>query len=128
MSQQAESINERFVSYFRETFFQDKPEELQSFLTALTKPLQKTLRVNTNRISVEDFKKRADKNGWTLSPTQNPTVFRIDTVDATMPLGHSLEHLLGYFYIQELSASMSVYYLSQDVSKVSQKRRNLCEN
>ena len=105
-------INDRFVEYFRENFFQDTPEELQKFLASLTKPLAKTIRINTNRISVEDFKTRASKQNWTLTPTNNPTVFRIDRTNIKMPLGHTLEHLLGYFYIQELSASMSVHYLS----------------
>ncbi|MDP2103788.1 MAG: hypothetical protein Q8K26_02605 [Candidatus Gracilibacteria bacterium] len=128
MSKKHTQINDRFVEYFRETFFADKPEELAAFLSALTKPLPKTIRVNTNRISVADFEKRAKKNGWILTPTPNPTVFRIDRVDTRLPLGHTLEHLLGYFYIQELSASMSVHYLTQNTPKVSQKRRDLCEN
>lgn len=113
MSKKHSQINDRFVEYFREIFFADKPEELATFLSALTKPLPKTIRVNTARISVTDFEKRAKKNGWILSPTPNPTVFRIDRVDTRLPLGHTLEHLLGYFYIQELSASMSVHYLIQ---------------
>lgn len=108
-------INDRFVEYFRETFFADKPEELAAFLSALTKPLPKTIRVNTARISVTDFEKRAKKNGWVLTPTPNPTVFRIDRVDTRLPLGHTLEHLLGYFYIQELSASMSVHHLIEGI-------------
>lgn len=106
-------ISERFVAYFRENFFTNKPEELTQFLTSLTKPLPKTIRVNTNRISVEDFRARAERNNWILTPSNNPTVFRIDRIDTKMPLGHTLEHLLGYFYIQELSASMSVHYLAE---------------
>lgn len=112
MKKNTSEINERFVEYFRENFFENKPEELKQFLTSLTKPLPKTIRVNTNRISVEDFKARAERNQWILTPSNNPTVFRIDRPDTKMPLGHTLEHLLGYFYIQELSASMSVHYLS----------------
>lgn len=115
MSKKHSQINDRFVEYFRETFFADKPEELAAFLSALTKPLPKTIRVNTARISVEDFQKRAKKNGWILTPTPNPTMFRIDRVDTRLPLGHTLEHLLGYFYIQELSASMSVHHLIEGI-------------
>lgn len=113
MKKHKSEINDRFVEYFRENFFADKPEELGKFLESLTKPLPKTIRVNTTRISVEDFKARAERNNWTLTPTNNPTVFRIDRTSIKMPLGHTLEHLLGYFYIQELSASMSVHYLAE---------------
>ncbi|EKD30417.1 MAG: hypothetical protein ACD_78C00065G0012 [uncultured bacterium (gcode 4)] len=117
MKKHKSEINERFVEYFRENFFADKPEELEKFLESLTKPLPKTIRVNTTRISVEDFKARAMRNNWTLTPTNNPTVFRIDRTEIKIPLGHTLEHLLGYFYIQELSASMSVHYLAERTSE-----------
>ena len=117
MKKHKSEINPRFVEYFQENFFADKPEELEQFLTSLTKPLPKTIRVNTNRISVEDFKARALRNNWTLTMTNNPTVFRIDRTEIKIPLGHTLEHLLGYFYIQELSASMSVHYLAERTSE-----------
>lgn len=113
MKKHKSEINDRFVEYFRENFFTDKPEELEKFLESLTKPLPKTIRVNTNRISVEDFRARAKQNNWILTPTNNPTVFRIDRTEIRLPLGHTLKHLLGYFYIQELSASMSVHYLAE---------------
>lgn len=112
MKKHQSDINPRFVEYFQENFFANKPEELDRFLEALTKPLPKTIRVNTTRINVEDFKARAERNNWILTPTNNPTVFRIDRTEIKMPLGHTLEHLLGYFYMQELSASMSVHYLT----------------
>ncbi len=114
MKKHKSEINNRFVEYFRENFFAEQPEVLAKFLESLTKPLPKTIRVNTNRISVEDFQVRAKRNNWILTPTNNPTVFRIDRTEIKIPLGHTLEHLLGYFYIQELSASMSVHYLSKE--------------
>lgn len=117
MKKHKSEINDRFVEYFRENFFADKPEELEKFLESLTKPLPKTIRVNTTRISVEDFVVRAKRNNWILTPTNNPTVFRIDRTEIRLPLGHTLEHLLGYFYIQELSASMSVHYLAERTSE-----------
>lgn len=113
MKKNKDLVNSRFVEYFRETFFKDSEEELNKLIEALTKPLPKTIRINTSRISIEDFKKRAEKYNWILTPTPNPTVFRIDRTNIKMPLGHTLEHLLGYFYIQELSASMSVHYLEE---------------
>ena len=112
MSKKQNGIHPWFAEYFRETFFAEKPEEFESFMKNITKPLPKTIRINTNRISLADFKTRAGANNWQLTWTPNPTVFRIDRDDTSMPLGHTLEHLLGYFYIQELSASMSVHYLT----------------
>ncbi len=124
MKKHKSEINDRFVEYFRDNFFADKPEELERFLESLTRPLAKTIRVNTNRISVEDFKARALKQNWTLTATNNPTVFRIDRTGIKIPLGHTLEHLLGYFYIQELSASMSVHYLSLESDRDNEIRKS----
>lgn len=54
-----------FLNYIQETF-EFPPAEMQDFQEALTRPLKKTLRVNTNKISIEDFKNLAHKNGWIL--------------------------------------------------------------
>jgi hypothetical protein len=48
-------MKQDFLTYIQDTF-EFSPEEMQDFQTALTKPLKKTLRVNTNKISVSDFK------------------------------------------------------------------------
>ena len=57
-----------FLQYIEKTF-EFSTEEMQEFEAALSKPLKKTLRVNTNKISIEDFKVLAEHNNWTLTPT-----------------------------------------------------------
>ena len=54
-----------FLDYIQKTFDFHK-DEMKEFETALSKPLKKTLRVNTNKISIEDFKQLAKKHSWTL--------------------------------------------------------------
>jgi 16S rRNA C967 or C1407 C5-methylase (RsmB/RsmF family) len=49
-------MKQDFLNYIQDTF-EFSPNEMNDFQAALSKPLKKTLRVNTNKISVEDFKK-----------------------------------------------------------------------
>lgn len=78
------------------------------------KPLRKSIRVNTLKISIEDFKKYAEGKGWMLAPVPwCKEGFFIDRAspcdrahgDTRPALGKDLLHLLGYFYMQE-AASM----------------------
>jgi len=109
-------MNLKFADYFRENFFQDE-EEWQLFLNSLTKNLVKTIRVNTSKISIKALQKRLSSIWYILKPTFQDNVFYIEKDEnfdnIERRLGFSLEHLLWYFYIQELWASSSVYYLSE---------------
>jgi 16S rRNA (cytosine1407-C5)-methyltransferase len=61
-------MKQDFLNYISDTF-NFSPEELQDFQDSLSTPLKKTIRINTNKISIENFKKRAEENNWILSPT-----------------------------------------------------------
>ncbi|OGJ53853.1 hypothetical protein A3D11_04045 [Candidatus Peribacteria bacterium RIFCSPHIGHO2_02_FULL_49_16] len=70
------------------------------------KPLRKSIRVNTLKMSVEEFRVRARKKGWALE--QIPWCeegFFIDREDRSSALGKDLLHLTGCMYMQE-AASM----------------------
>jgi len=61
-------VKKDFIDYIKKEFsFSD--EEVELFENALNTPLKKSIRINTNKISIEDFKVRAQKNDWTLSST-----------------------------------------------------------
>ena len=106
-------MNERFIEYFRTTFFSDRPGELTAFLDGLRKPVRKTFRVNTNKISVADFRSTFETEHATLLETPNPRVFSVlGGENREIILGNTWLHLLGYMYIQELSASLAVEALS----------------
>jgi 16S rRNA (cytosine1407-C5)-methyltransferase len=108
-------MNQSFSDYFRETFFQ-KEVDFDQFVGCLTKPIKRSIRVNTQKISIKELKSRLEKQGYILTPTFNPTVFYIERGEDFIPmdtrLGYSIEHLTGLFYIQELGASSSVHYLT----------------
>ena len=108
-------MKQDFITYIQETFKFSK-KEMTDFELALSKPLWKSIRINTNKISVEDFKSIADENNWTLTESGLwKNMFYIDRENTSLALGNTLEHINGYFYIQEVAASSSPYYMSWDI-------------
>lgn len=104
-----------FLNYIKKEFEFSK-EEMEKFEKSLSQGLKKTIRINTNKISIENFKKIASKKWWILSETNyGKNMFYIDrSSDLDIPLWNTLEHLNGYFYIQELAASSAPFFLSWD--------------
>ncbi len=86
-------------------------------MSALTKPLKKSIRINTKKITRELFMQHAKDQGWTLTETAIPEVFFIDRDDTTIALGNTLEHRAGWFYIQELAAAHPPFLLKQEMLK-----------
>ncbi len=87
------------------------PESLSmdDFISACQRPLRKSIRVNTLKISVEEFVARAERKGWQLSPVPwCKQGFWIEADESEVPLGNTAEHMAGLFYIQEASSMMPV--------------------
>ena len=81
--------------------------DMASFVASCQKPLRKSIRVNTLKISVEDFLGRAKDKGWELEPVPwCETGFWITADESEAPLGNTAEHMSGLFYIQEASSMM----------------------
>ena len=92
--------------------------DMASFISACQKPLRKSIRVNTLKISVTDFLKRAETKGWELEPVPwCNTGFWITADESEVPLGNTAEHMSGLFYIQEASSMMPVSALFQNDEK-----------
>lgn len=67
--------------------------------------LRRSIRVNTLKISFSDLKKRLEKD-WILEPVPwCKEGFFVEHKQGRRDLGNTIEHQLGYFYIQE-AASM----------------------
>lgn len=80
-------------------------KEFSVFLEYCTKPLRRSIRVNTIRISLKDFEKRAQKNNWTLqSIPYIPNWYFIEWDHENEALGKSIEYFCWLFYIQETSS------------------------
>lgn len=82
---------------------------LNDFIAACQRPLRKSIRVNTLKISVADFQTRATDKGWYLEPIPwCESGFWITADEEQVPLGNTAEHMAGLFYIQEASSMMPV--------------------
>ncbi len=84
-----------------------QPIAPDDFAVRLQAGLPKTIRVNTLKTSVAEFRRRAARQGWQLTQLPaNPAGFIIDRRERSIPLGHSLEHLAGHCYIQQASSQL----------------------
>ncbi|WP_220485574.1 16S rRNA (cytosine(1407)-C(5))-methyltransferase RsmF [[Pantoea] beijingensis] len=81
-----------------------------AFIAISQQPLRRSLRVNTLKISVDDFLKQVAPYHWALTPIPwCKDGFWISREDAdSLPLGSTAEHLSGLFYIQEASSMLPV--------------------
>ena len=89
--------------------------EWSSFLEHYQKPLRKSLRVNTLKISVVDFMQLAKQANWQLKKVPwCPEGFFVDRVDRSIPLGSTWQHAAGLFYIQEAASMLPVSKVQQE--------------
>lgn len=81
-----------------------------AFIAACQRPLRRSIRVNTLKISVPDFLTLVSPYRWQLTPVPwCEEGFWIEREDEdALPLGSTAEHLSGLFYIQEASSMLPV--------------------
>jgi len=105
-----DSISSDFISHARKHFL--KEDELDEFIDACHRPLRKSIRINTLKISVNDCLKKLQKYG--LSFESIPWCsegFWVENENSSesnneIILGNLAEHLQGLFYIQEASSML----------------------
>lgn len=114
MTQHAVYFPDAFLTQMREAM----PAHLSfdDFLAACQRPLRRSIRVNTLKISVADFLTLTAPYGWSLTPVPwCEEGFWIERDDEeALPLGSTAEHLSGLFYIQEASSMLPVAALFAD--------------
>ena len=83
---------------------------LDDFLNACRRPLRKSVRVNTLKMSVEDFQEYALDRGWTLNPipwcSEGFWLERSEHEEQALALGNTDLHLSGAMYVQEASSML----------------------
>ncbi|MBT0726280.1 16S rRNA (cytosine(1407)-C(5))-methyltransferase RsmF [Rosenbergiella australiborealis] len=105
----AEVIN--FPPQFLELMHQALPDEndFADFIAISQRPLRRAIRVNTLKISVENFLVLTAEHPWELTPVPwCQEGFWVVLNDEQIPLGSYAEHLSGLFYIQEPSSMLPV--------------------
>ncbi|MGP3593271.1 16S rRNA (cytosine(1407)-C(5))-methyltransferase RsmF [Vagococcus sp. WN89Y] len=114
MAQTSAYLPDEFLAQMREVM----PDHLSfdDFIAACQRPLRRSIRVNTLKISVADFLALVAPYGWQLTPIPwCAEGFWIERDDEdALPLGSTAEHLSGMFYIQEASSMLPVAALFAD--------------
>ncbi|WP_435342401.1 16S rRNA (cytosine(1407)-C(5))-methyltransferase RsmF [Enterobacter roggenkampii] len=108
MAQNSVFLPEQFLAQMREAL--PSHLSLDDFIAACQRPLRRSIRVNTLKISVEDFLALVAPYSWQLTPVPwCAEGFWIERDDEdAVPLGSTAEHLSGLFYIQEASSMLPV--------------------
>lgn len=84
------------------------------YLEIIKKGPQNAIRCNTHKISPKDLKKRLEERGWKISQPwpSYPEAMIVESELNPGELGKTEEHLLGYYYVQELSSMLPALALS----------------
>ncbi|MBH0002168.1 16S rRNA (cytosine(1407)-C(5))-methyltransferase RsmF [Pseudoalteromonas sp. SWYJZ12] len=92
---------------------------LDDFLNACRRPLRKSIRVNTLKITIEEFVERATKKNWLLTPipwcSEGFWLERPSDEEQNLALGNTDLHLSGAMYVQEASSMLPPIALKQSI-------------
>ena len=94
------------------------------FEIAKTRP-NKAIRCNTLKISPEDLMKRLDSMGWEVEQPflEYPEIMIVRSELLPGEIGKTREHILGYYYVQEITSMMPLIALNP---KSGERMLDLC--
>lgn len=89
-------------------------KEFQEYLKTIKKEPPKSIRCNTLKISPEKLIEKLNKKGWkTKQPFKKfPEIIIIENSLGPGEIGRSIEHLLGYYYVQEIASTLPIIALN----------------
>jgi NOL1/NOP2/sun family putative RNA methylase len=110
---------ELFMKYTPKPEFVERLKKLmhdyEKFLEIVHTPSPDAIRCNTLKISPEKLKERLEKRGWKMKQpfSEFPEVMIIENFRNLQPgeLGKTKEHLLGYYYVQEIASMLPLLAL-----------------
>jgi len=91
--------------------------EAKSFFDISYTKTPVSIRCNTLKISVEELKARLEDYGWKLKQPfeEFPEVMVVESDLEPGEVGKTKEHLLGYYYVQEVSSMLPILVLRPEV-------------
>ena len=103
---------ELFVKRMRLLLEDEK--DLEQFLESRKLKPKKSIRVNTLKISPEKLKKRLiEEYKWKIKEFDgHPEIIRIESDLLPGESGKTVEHILGYYYVQEITSMMPIIALN----------------
>jgi NOL1/NOP2/sun family putative RNA methylase len=97
----------------------ESDNEYQKYLKVCKIPAINSIRCNTLKISPEELKKKLEKK-WNIKQPykEYPEIMIIESKLLPGELGKAYEHILGYYYVQEISSMLSILVLKPDKNDV----------
>lgn len=107
-------------------------EDFDKYIKILEKEPVKSIRCNTLKISPKELKEKLKQKNWKIKQPfdKHPEIMIVEgkkgglSVKGTLvplhpgELGRTLEHLLGYYYIQELSSMLPIIVLNPGPNEI----------
>jgi len=91
-------------------------EDFEKYWAKIQTPELRSIRANTLKISPSELKKKLENKGWKIKQpfNDNPEIMIIKNNLEPGELGRALEHLLGYYYVQEIASMLPVIALKPE--------------
>lgn len=101
--------------------------DLNKYLEIIKVNPVRSIRCNTIKISPEKLKKRLEEKGWKIkTPFKNfPEIMIVESELQPGELGRAIEHLLGFYYVQEIASMLPPLVLQP---KPGEKVLDLCSS
>ena len=101
---------EKFVERIENLIGENDAKE---FFEICYTPTPNSIRCNTLKIKPEELKKRLEEYNWKIKQPfkEFPEIMIIESAIKPGEIGNSKEHLLGYFYVQEISSMLPMLTL-----------------
>jgi len=102
---------EQFVERIKKLL--TEKEDYEKFMKIIHEKPLNYIRCNTLKISPEELRKKLEEKGWKMNQPfeKYPEIMLIESQLAPGELGKAIEHLIGYYYVQEVCSMMSVLAL-----------------
>ncbi len=97
-----------------------KGKEFESYIKILEKEPVKSIRCNTLKISPKELKEKLKQKNWKIKQPfdKHPEIMIVKNKLQPGELGRTLEHLLGYYYIQELASMLPIIVLNPKPNEI----------
>lgn len=89
-------------------------KDYDEFYEISGKEIRRSIRCNTLKISPDELRKKLEARGWKIKQISDefPEIMVVENKLLPGELGKAEEHVLGYYYVQELSSMMPIIALT----------------